>query len=73
MVLSNLTEKRVKIIKTLVVSDHLLHNDSSTDFNNFGIVVSDACNFNLLIKESLLIKRENFVNILYIIAFYSCV
>ena len=57
MVISNLTGKRL-CFKQSVVSDHLLECNSSIDFDYFDILASDANKFRLLIKESLLIKRD---------------
>ena len=58
MDISNLTDKRVKNVKESAVSDHLLQCDCSIDFNNFDIFAPDTNSFRLLIKESLLIKRD---------------
>ena len=55
---SNLTGKRIKNAKELAISDHLLQCDSPINFDNFKILASDSNKFNLLIKESLLIKRD---------------
>ena len=58
MGISNLTGKRLKCVKQSAVSDHLLECNCSIDFDHFDILVSDANKFRLLIKESLLIKRD---------------
>ena len=58
MGISNLTGKRVKNVKESAVSDHLLQCDCTIDFDHFDILVSDINSFRILIKESLLIKRE---------------
>ena len=55
---SNLTGKRVKDVKESAVSDHVLACDCVIDFDHFDILVSDTNSFRLLIKESLLIKRD---------------
>ena len=55
----NLTEKRLKNIKDSAVSDHLLQCNCPIDFDHFDILATDVSKFNLLMKESLLIKREN--------------
>ena len=57
---SNLTGKRLKCVKQSAVSDHLLECNCSIDYDHFVIVIlpSDANKFRLLIKESLLIKRD---------------
>ena len=56
----NLTGKHFKCVKQSAISDHLLECNRSIDFDHFDILVSDANNFRLLIKESLLIKRDQF-------------
>ena len=48
--ISNLTGKRVKIVKGSAVSDHLLQCDCTIDFDHFDILASDSNNFRLLIK-----------------------
>ena len=58
MGISNLTGKRLKCVKQSAVSDHLLECNCSIDFDDFDILASDANKFRLLIKESLLIKRD---------------
>ena len=55
---SNLTEKRLKNIKESAVSDHRLQCDCVISFDDFDILASDTNNFSLLVKESLLIKRD---------------
>ena len=56
---SNLTGKWFKNIKDSAVSDHLLQCNCTIDFDHFDILANDVGKFNLLVKESLLIKREN--------------
>ena len=58
MGISNLTGKRLKCVKQSAVSDHLLECNCSIDFDHFAILASDANKLRLLIKESLLIKRD---------------
>ena len=58
MGISNLTGQRLKCVKQSAVSDHLLECNCSIDFDHFDILASDANRFRLLIKESLLIKRD---------------
>ena len=58
MGISNLTDKHVKNVKDSAVSEHLLQYDCTIDFDNFDILASDTNSFRLLIKESLLIKRD---------------
>ena len=54
----NLNGKRLKCVKQSAVSDHLLQCNCSIDFDHFDILASDANRFRVLIKESLLIKRD---------------
>ena len=58
MGISTLTEKRIKTAKESAISDHLLQCDSPLSFDNFDILASNSDKFRLLIKESLLIKRD---------------
>ena len=58
MGISNLTEKRVKNVKESAVSDHRLQYDCIISFDDFDILAFETNNFRLLIKESLLIKRD---------------
>ena len=58
MGISNLTLKRLKYVKQSAVSEHLLECNCSIDFDNFDILASDKNKFRLLIKKSLLIKRD---------------
>ena len=53
------TGKRLKNIKDSAVSDHLLECNCTIDFNHFDILATDVSKFNLLVKESLLTKRDN--------------
>ena len=57
MSISNSAGKRVKNVKESAISDHLLQCDC-IDFDHFDILTSDTNNFKLLIKKSLLIKRD---------------
>ena len=59
MGISNLTGKRLKNIKDSAVSDHLLQCSCAIDFDHFDILATDVSKFNLLVKESLLIKLDN--------------
>ena len=58
MGISNLTEKRVKNMTVSAVSDHHSQYDCVISFDDFDVLASDTNNFRLLIKESLLIKRD---------------
>ena len=55
---SNLTGKDVKNGKESAISDHLLQCDSPITFDDFDNLASDSNKFKLIIKESLLIKRD---------------
>ena len=61
MCVSNLTGKRLKNIKDSTVSDNLLPCNCAIDFDHFDILATDVSKFNHLVKESLLIKRDNTV------------
>ena len=58
MGISNLTRKRLKIIKQSAISDHLLQCNSTINFDNFDILGEESNEFKLLLRESLLIKRD---------------
>ena len=47
-----------KYLEESAISDHLLTCDCVINFNDFIILSKDSNNFNLLIKESLLIARD---------------
>ena len=49
---------KLSLIRSLNLSDHLLQWNCSIDFDHFDILASDANRFRLLIKEILLIKRD---------------
>ena len=51
MGISNLTGNRVKNVKELAVSDHLLQCDCAIDFDHFDILDSDTNSLRLLIRE----------------------
>ena len=55
--ISNLTNKHVKNVKESAVSDHLLQCNCAIDFDHFNVLASGT-SFRLLIKDSLLIKRD---------------
>ena len=58
MGISNLTGKHLKSVKQSTVSDHLFEYNCSIDFDHSDILASDTKKLRLLIKESLLIKRD---------------
>ena len=51
--------KRLKNIKNSAVSDHLQQCNCTIDFDHFDILATEVSKFNLLVNESLLIKRDN--------------
>ena len=55
---SNLTDKCVKNVKKSQVSHHLLQRNCKIAFDHFDTLGSDTNSFILLIKESLLNKRD---------------
>ena len=61
MGISNLTEKWIKNMKESAVSDHRLQCDYIMSFDDFDVLASDTNNFRLLIKESLLRKRDKLI------------
>ena len=54
-----LLENGKKNAKELAVSDHLLQFNCTIDFDHFDILGTDVNKFDLLVKESLLTKRNN--------------
>ena len=58
MGISNLIGKRLKSVKQSAISDKLLECNCSIGFNHFDILASDPNKFRLLIKERLLVKRD---------------
>ena len=59
MGISNITRKMLKNIKDSAVSDHLLRCHCTLDFDHFDILATDVSKFNLLVKESVLLKCDN--------------
>ena len=51
--------KRLKNIKGSAVSDHLLQRNCTIDFDHFDILATGVSKFNLLVKETFLIKGDN--------------
>ena len=58
MGISNLTGKPLKNVKQSAISDHLLQCSCTINFDNFDIIAAESNKFKLLLKESLLIKRD---------------
>ena len=57
--ISALTGKRVKTVKPSAISDHRETCNFENDMDCFTVIGGDSNNWNLLLKESLLIKRDN--------------
>ena len=58
MGISNLTGKRIKNVERSAIFDHLLQRNCAINFNDFGNLATDCNKFKLLLRESLLIKRD---------------
>ena len=58
MGIAKLTQKRLKSVKQLLVSDHLLECNCSIDFDHFNILASETSQFRLLITERLFVKCD---------------
>ena len=58
MGISNLTWKCLKNVKQSAISDHLLQCNCAINFDDFSILATDCNKFKLLLRESLLIKRD---------------
>ena len=56
--ISNLTGKRFKNVKQSAIPDHLLQCNCTINFDDFSILATDCNKFKLLLRESLLIKRD---------------
>ena len=56
--ISNLTGKRLKNVKRSAVSDHLLQCNWAINFDDFSILATGFNKFKLLLRESLLMKRD---------------
>ena len=55
---SNLTGKRLKNVMQSVISDCLLQCNCTINFDDFDILAAESNKFKLLLRESLLIKRD---------------
>ena len=58
MGISNLTGKRLRNVKQSAISDHLLQCNCTINFDNFDLLAAESNKFKLLLRESLLIKRD---------------
>ena len=54
----NLTVKHLKNFKQSATSDHPLQFNCTINFDNFDILAAESNKFKLLLRESLLIKRD---------------
>ena len=54
-----LTGKKVKTPKSSAIIEHLIFTEYDASFNDFKILTKETNGFKLLIKESLLIARDN--------------
>ena len=55
---SNLTGKRIESTKEVTISNGLLQCASQITFASFDVLAFNSDNFRLLLKKSLLIKRD---------------
>ena len=58
MGISSLTGKCLKNVKQSAISDRLLQCNCAINVDDFGILVTESSQFKLLLRESLLIKRD---------------
>ena len=58
MGISNLTGKHIKNVEQTALSDHQLLCSCTINYDDFGISVEDSKKFKLLLRKSLLIKRD---------------
>ena len=58
MGISNITGKRLKTVMQSAISDHLLQCNCTINFDDFDILATESNRFKLLLRESLLIKRD---------------
>ena len=54
-----LTEKKVKSPKESTVFDHTVHTGRNASFDDFETLVKECDEFRLLLRESILIQRDN--------------
>ena len=54
----NLTGKRLRNVKQSAISDHLLYCSCALNLDDFSILATNCNKFKMLLRESLLIKRE---------------
>ena len=56
--ITNLTGKCLKNVKQSAIFDHLLQCNCAINFDDFSILTTDCNKFRLLLRESVLIKRD---------------
>ena len=61
MGISNLTGKRLEIVKQSAISDHLLQCNCTINFDNFDLLAAESNKFKLFLRESVLIKRDKLI------------
>ena len=61
MGISNLTGKRLKTVMQSAISDHLLQCNCTINFDDFDFLATESNKFKLLLRESLLIKRDKLI------------
>ena len=61
MGISNLTRKYLKTIMQSAISDHLLQCNCTINSDDFDILAAESNKFKLLLRESLLIKRDKLI------------
>ena len=61
MGISNLKVKHLKNVKQFAISDYLLQCNGTINFENFDILAAESKKFKLLLRESLLIKRDKLI------------
>lgn len=59
MGVSYLTEKRLKNLEDLPISDDLLQCNCTFNFDHLDFMATDISKVHLLVKKSILIKRDN--------------
>ena len=58
MKISNLMGKRLKDVNPSVISDHILQFNCMINFDEIDVLAADSDKFKLLLRKSLLIKRD---------------
>ena len=58
MGISNHMGKRLKEVKPPAISDHILQFNCTINFDEIDVLATDSSKFKLILRESLLIKRD---------------